>query len=94
MTKPWLETIDEGEARGYFTDEDKRRIQSWPTCFVGELLPGYNRFLYIPTVDMASTELKIWKLGVRASDAVYDNDFIKARYIYSQIAKLVKAIER
>ena len=88
MTKLWPERIDDAEARGYFTDEDKRRIQSWTTCFVPELYPDYNNAQFLRSVRRS-----IWGPVFRAADAVAENRFAKARRIYYQMAELVKALD-
>lgn len=90
---PWDIVIDEAEARGAFTRQEKLHACQWHLCAVGEAIGfrfGTNAGAVQHVQDYhpeACTEIR--KLGLLFAQAVTDNRFDEARQIREQIRSLM-----
>ena len=77
--RPWRTWITRAKAVGHFTRHDKARAKHWPSCAVGEGLPGLT-FLEVFTLPG-----KLQELGIEFNKAVNGDEVAQAEKIYKNI---------
>ena len=82
--RPWKKWITRAKVVGHFTRHNKAQAQRWPSCAVGECLPGLtvHRAFHLPG-DLQA-------LGIAFNRAVKADDVDRAANVYRLIQQYVK----
>ncbi len=78
-TPYWWDVIDEAEARGSFTEDEKVRSGAWVTCACGKQDPRIPRRTTWMGREGMPVDKELGGLGCRFCDNVHDDHFKAAR---------------
>lgn len=85
----WKQRIKRAEENDGFTSEDRKLIENFDTCMVGEHLGPLVEWLD----EDSDRSARIEELGTEAMFAIKNDDFVRARRIYNQIHRFKRSVK-
>ena len=90
----WRERIIAAEKRGYFLEKDKKDIQMWQTCAVGEQHEMQPTVVVRLTGYTTPKDIQLYQLGNSIALAVHYDLFLIAAEILDTIEDRVLQLKR